>query len=76
MSATNEANTQGRSLPRKAVVWAFRLAQVLSVGAAGVFVLGSIMAGQNVFQFMVVGIVAIVLLLVAIVLEFGARAVR
>lgn len=77
MSTPNDtAETNSRSVARKLVVWAFRLGQVVSVGAAVVFVLGSIMAEQNVFQFIVIGIVGILLFLFAILLEIAVRVVR
>jgi len=62
--------------PRKAVVWAVRLLQVLSVGAALVFVLGAIMGGMSAYAFLVVGVTAILLFLFTIILEFVVRAVR
>jgi len=62
--------------PRKAVVWAVRLIQVLSVGAALVFVLGALMGGMSAYAFLVVGVTAILLFLFTIILEFVVRAVR
>jgi len=62
--------------PRKAVVWAVRLLQVLSVGAALVFVLGALMGGMSAYAFLVVGVTAILLFLFTIILEFVVRAVR
>ena len=73
---TPDTTETGLSLPRKLLVWAFRLGQVVSVGLAGIFVLGAIMGGMNILQFMSIGIVGILLLLFAIILEAAIRAVR
>jgi hypothetical protein len=44
MSTPNDTpDTNSRSVARKVAVWTFRLGQVVSVGSAVVFVLGSIM---------------------------------
>jgi len=76
MSHAHDDTDSSLTGPRKAVVWALRLLQVLSVGAALVFVLGALMGGMSAYAFLVVGVTAILLFLFTIILEFVVRAVR
>jgi len=75
MSHAHDDTDSSLTGPRKAVVWAVRLLQVLSVGAALVFVLGAIMGSMSAYAFLVVGVTAILLFLFTIILEFVVRAV-
>jgi len=76
MSHAHDDTDSSLTGPRKAVVWALRLLQVLSVGAALVFVLGALMGGMSAYAFLVVGVTAILLFLFTIILEFVVRAVQ